>query len=298
MSKATKMDNFRTLNLDETTPTKKNVGAVSVNKKKHVQMRKQDNTSRQSVSKVGAGNNGIKIGIFFLVLVIIGACVGCMFTPIFNINTINVLDGEYVSKESILNRLDDVNGQNIWRVNISSFEKSIKEIPYIRSVEIERVLPDTLNVFFKEREPYALVKHMESFVVMDKYGYVLEIKKENDLPDLAIIYGINADEYIVGEKLGDIAGLKYENVTYLLETAYKNNFDYDIYEINYTNTEDLVIAVRDVDVDINFGEIDRNVITEKMSYLNGILKKLAGKKGNLDISSNNYLEKTIFTERY
>ena len=102
----------------------------------------------------------------------------------------------------------------------------------------------------------------------------------------------------IGEKLEDVVGLKYENITYLLETSHKDEFNYTICEINYSDSEKLIMAVKDLDIDINFGDIDRSILTEKMIYLNGILKKLEGKKGNLDISSNNYLEKTIFTERY
>ncbi|MBR2289675.1 MAG: FtsQ-type POTRA domain-containing protein [Clostridia bacterium] len=308
MAKSTKMSDFRTLNLEEeTTPTKKSVGAVSANKnrtRKNTASRGSQKTQTKKVQKEEIleeekpRKTGIGLAIFFLLLVLVGAFVGCMFTPAFNVTEIHIQDGTYVAKEEILSKMDGVMGENILRVNTSSLENAIKEMPYIRSVEIKRNFPSSIDVTFKERKPYALVKYLESYVVMDKRGYVLEIKKENDLPDLAIIYGINADEYIVGKKLEDVVGLKYENITYLLETAYQGDFDYTIYEINYADSESLVMAVKELDVDINFGEVDRSVLTEKMNYLNGILKKLEGKKGNLDISSNNYLEKTIFTERY
>lgn len=309
MPKSTRISDFRTLNLsEEKTPTKKNVGAISKSKKipkKRVQAsngtsyssRKPKN--EKQVLEKKTGGHGVGLAIFFLILVLAGAGIGCLFTPTFNVTFINVQEGNRVDKNEIISKLDGVIGENILKVNTKNFQDSIKnDIPYIRSVEVKRVFPNEINVTFKEREPYALIKYLESYVVMDKYLHVLEIKKENDMEDLAIIYGIDADEYVPGQKLQDVAGLKYENITYLLETSYKNNFDYTIHEINYTDTESLIMDVKELDVDINFGEIDRSILSDKMNYLNGILKNLVGKKGNLDISSNNYLEKTIFTERY
>ena len=292
MAKRKKISNFRTLNIDNgMTPTKKkNVGAVSARKNK--QPKKGDDYYNE--------RNGHTVGItfFFLILIFLGAVVGCLFTPAFNVENIIFIEGEHITRDEIMSKFDDIQGQNIFRVNISSIKKSILEMPYIRHVDINRILPNTLSVTFEERKPYAIIKYLESFVIMDKYGYVLEIKKENDLQDLAIIYGINSDEFVIGEKLEDVAGLKYENVTYLLETAYSSDFDYTIYEINYDDTEKLVMAVKELDIDVVFGEIDRNGLTEKVRYLNGVLKNLAGKKGKLDISSNSYLEKAIFIERY
>lgn len=291
MAKTKKISSFRTLNTNiEITPTKKkNVGAVSARKEKP-----QENEGYYREKK----SHTVGIAIFFLILIILGAIVGCLFTPVFNVENIVFVEGEHITRDEIMSKFDDIQGQNIFRVNISSIKKSILEMPYIRHVDINRILPNTLSVTFEERKPYAIIKYLESFVIMDKYGYVLEIKKENDLQDLAIIYGINSDEFVIGEKLEDVAGLKYENVTYLLETAYNSDFDYTIYEINYDDTEKLVMAVRELDIDVVFGEIDKNGLTEKVRYLNGILKNLDGKKGKLDISSNSYLEKAIFVERY
>ncbi len=325
MSRTTKISDFRTLNLSEekTTPTKKNVGAVSKRKKSakrkvtvsnakpkrkvtvsnakpKTKVKSPVSQGKKEVKKdaTKSTNHGIGLAIFFLVLILAGAFIGCLFTPTFDISIITIQNGDRVSKLEISSKLDGIIGENILKINTKKLEENIEKIPYVRTAEVKRVFPNEISVTFNEREPYALIKYLESYVVMDKYLYVLEIKKENDMEDLAIIYGIDADEYIPGEKLQDVAGLKYENVTYLLETSYKNNFDYTIHEINYTDTENLIMDVKELEVDINFGEINKTILTDKMNYLNGILKKLVGKKGNLNISSNNYLEKTIFTERY
>lgn len=316
MGKATKINDFRTLNLsEEKTPTKKNVGGISVSSNKKTNSRKtsakgnnvktstkkKSTTQKKSVQKKekeANKNSGLKLAIFFVILVLMGAFVGCLFTPTFNIMSISVDEGVRVTSNEIKSKVDEVIGENILRVNTKSLKESIESIPYVRRAEIKRNFPNELRITFKEREPYALIKHLESFVVMDKFGNVLEIKKENDMDGLAIIYGISLDEVTTGKKITDLSGLKYENMAYLLETVVNSKFEYTISEINYTDTEALIISVEELDVDINYGKIEKSILAEKINYLNGILKKLEKKKGMLDISSNNYLEKTIFTERY
>ncbi len=294
-----RINDFRTLNLSEKpTPTKKNVGAVSKPVRKTNVNSKKNINQNKSKEKTKPKKNGLGLALFFLVLVLAGTFIGCLFTPVFNITVISIPDGVRVSRDEISGKLDKIKGENILKVNVSALENEIESIPYVRHAKLKRIFPDEIEVHFREREPYAIVKYLESFVLMDKFGYILEIKKENDQEDLAIIYGIESDTYTPGEKLDDIAGLKYENVTYLLETSYQNQFNYTIDEINYTDSENLIMSVKELDIDIIYGSVDKSILAEKMNYLNGILKKLDGKQGKLDISSTNYLEKTIFTERY
>ena len=131
---------------------------------------------------------------------------------------------------------------------------------------------------------------------MDKYGNILEIKKENDMPELPIIYGIEDKEFIPGQKLEGISNLKYENVVYLLETAAHTGFDYTISEVNYIDTEAMRLSITQMNIEIVYGGIERTILNDKMTYLNEVLKNLENKKGTLDISSNNYSEKVIFKE--
>lgn len=282
MAKGTKIQDFRKLNMEnkETTPTKKkSKGSVSVSKKRNK-----------------------KINLFLPcllgVLILIGVCLGCMLTPTFNISIIEVQTGINVNKEEIISKLSYVKGINTLKINIRNLEKSIEEIPYIRKADVKRNLPDGLQVVFEERKPYAIIKYLESFVIMDKYGYVLEIKKENDMKDLTIIYGIDVEEYIPGKILDGIARLKYENVAYLLETASHVDFEYGISEVNYQDTENLIISIRDADVEVEYGSIEKEKLGEKIIYLNEMLKDIEGKKGTILINNSDYNKESIFRERF
>ena len=125
---------------------------------------------------------------------------------------------------------------------------------------------------------------------------ILEIKKENENYELPIIYGIETDEFIPGQKLSGTASLKFENSVYLLETAEHVNFDYVVSEINYTNSEEVRLSINEENIQIVYGKIQKEILSDKIAYLNEIIKELNNKKGTLDISSENYSEKVIFTE--
>ena len=282
MAKNTKIQDFRKLNTDkqETAPAKKkSKGSVSASNKKE----KRAN---------------VFLPFVLITLILIGICIGCMLTPTFNIDEIKVQTGINVGKEEILSKIEYVKGINTLKINSRKLEKSIEEIPYIRKAEIKRELPDCLNVTYEERKPYAIIKYLESFVIMDKFGYVLDIKKENDMQDLTIIYGVDAEEYVAGTMLEGVARLKYENVAYLLETSSHVGFEYGISEINYQDTENLIISIRDADIEVEYGEIERAKLSEKMLYLNQMIKSIEGKKGTILINSEDYNKESIFRERF
>ncbi len=267
----------------KSTPTQ-NVGVVS----------KQKNNKDSKKEK----NVGTSIFIFFAILVIISLAIGVVFSPTFDVTGIVTYDGVNVSSGEISNIANVNIGENILKQNYRAIRENVSAIPYIKSVNIKLLFPDKIEIRYEEREPYALVKYLESYVVIDKFGYLLEIKKENDLTDLPVIYGIELENCELGEMLKDTDRIKYQNVVMLLETAKQRDFQYNIYEIDYEKISEVKFWVKDFDIDIIYGDIDKNLIADKLNYLSEVLKKLNGKKGKLNISSDNYLEKTIFTERY
>ena len=241
-------------------------------------------------------NTSIFVSSFILFFVLIGVIAGCLTTPTFNVTTIIAEDGINVSAAEVKKYFSDIKEKNTFLINIKEVEEKIESHPYIYKAEISRKLPNGLQVNYKERKPYAIVKYIESYVLIDKFGSILEIKKENEQPNLPIIYGIEAEEFVPGQKLREIAKIKFDNSVYLLETAEHIDFKYTISEINYTDADKMRVLIDEVDVEIIYGTVETEILNDKMTYLNEVLNKLEDKKGTLDISSENYSEKIIFAE--
>lgn len=236
---------------------------------------------------------------FFVILVITGVGIGCLFSPTFNLRGIIVSDGTNVTRAEILNSFEIEMGINVFKINYKEIKNSVEKLPYIKSAEAKIFFPDEIKIDYVERKPFALVKYLESYMVMDKYGYILEITRQNKYQDLPIIYNIEFDTYEIGKQFEDTAKTKYDNVVYLLETAVKNEFSYTISEINYESIGNVKLWIKESDIEVIYGDIDRNFIGDKLNYIEEVLNNTKGKKGKIDLSNSGYLEgKTVFTERF
>lgn len=251
---------------------------------------------KESEDKLRKENTGLKFLLFFVILVIIGLSIGILFSSEFNLSNVLVDDGINITKEEIRNAIDVTYGENILKQNYGELKSDIESLPYIESVKLSIKFPNTIKIEYTERVPYALIKFLESYFVVDKFGYLLEIKKTNEGIDLPVIYGFDVSEYELGEKLLDISGVKMKNVVMLMETAKQRKFKYKIVEISYEEIGQVKLWFEGHEIEIIYGQIDKNLITEKLKYLERILEDLKGKNGRLDISSDNYREKSIFVD--
>lgn len=246
--------------------------------------------------KLNKENTGFKFLMFFLFLVVVGLSIGILFSPAFNLSEVKIKDGVNVKKEEISNVINVKYGENILKQDYNMVKNEVKSLPYIEDTKLMIRFPDKIEIDYTERKPYALVKFLESYFVVDKFGYLLEIKKDKENIDLPVIYGIDVDEYELGEKLSDTSSVKLKNVVTLLETAEQRDFKYAIREINYEKVGEVKIWLDGHEVEIVYGQIDKNIITEKLTFLEQILNKLQNKRGRLDISSEEYAEKSIFVD--
>lgn len=241
-------------------------------------------------------STGFRFLIFFLFLTIIGVSVGILFSPAFNLNELLIESGENVSKEQISNIANVNYGENILKQNYKKLKTEVLSLPYISDVKIKIKFPDRIKIDYTERVPYAFVKYLDSYYVVDKYGYLLEILKEKNESELPIIYGVDVSMYELGQKLEDTSGVKFKNIVTLLETAKQKQFKYNIYEINYESIGEVKLWVKEEDIEVIYGDIEKNIISEKLNYLEQMLKSIEGRKGRLDISAEKYYEKSIFSD--
>lgn len=239
--------------------------------------------------------NKKRLAWFLALLIIIAMTTGCLFAPAFDIVSVKSFDGDYVTSGEIVEKAKIKIGENIFRIPDGKIKKSIESLPYVKNAKIYRALPNKIVLKVEERVPYAIVKYLESFAITDKFGYILEIQKENTMKELPIIYGLNMEECKAGDKLSGTYMLKYENAIYILETAEKIKFPYHFSEINYDDITNVKLSMREKEIDIIYGEIVRENIEEKLGHLASILEKLGDKSGKIDMSNEDYLARSVFT---
>lgn len=125
-----------------------------------------------------------------------------LFSPLFNINFIEVVGNSKVTSDSIVNSTGLYVGQNIFRINKITIKEKILLLPYIENVKIQRKLPNNIYIEVIEKQPIAAIEFMGSNVFIDEREYVLESDLINEEGiNIPQITGLNLNTIVVGEKI-------------------------------------------------------------------------------------------------
>ena len=182
-----------------------------------------------------------------IILALVVMCVGLVlvFSLFFKINTITISGDKVYSDKMVTKKSGIEIGENLFKINEEKLsEKLSKDLPYIKSVTIERKLPDTVIINVEAAKEIAAITTKKGFVLIDETGKVLDkdasILKEN----VAVINNVKLKEYIEGEKLVLTEEKKTEALLKLFE-AIKNTDMKLLTEIDMKNINDIKIKYDD-----------------------------------------------------
>lgn len=118
----------------------------------------------------------------------------------FNVKEFSIHNLKRVKKNDIIKILQQYQNKNILSINKNEIRKKLLENPEIEDVRVKIHLPDMLILEIYEKETAGLIKYLNSYIEIDKNGYVIRI--EGDLPKNSIIFeGLKINEAAVGRKL-------------------------------------------------------------------------------------------------
>ncbi len=149
-------------------------------------------------------------------------------------------------------------------------------LPFIESMSVELESPNKICIHVKEKKRAGCLEYNGRYVYFDKNGYALESyqKKYDDVP---LVTGLKYDELVMQEK---IPVEKKEIFTYLLElTMTIDKYQLPIDQIHIKSDGNALLMSGDLTVDL----YNRKDIDIKIPELSGILKKLKGKSGTIDM---------------
>lgn len=182
-----------------------------------------------------------------ILLALVILCVGLVlvFSLFFKINTVTISGDKVYSQKMVTEKSGIVIGENLFKVNEEKLsEKLSKDLPYIKSVTVERKLPDTIIINVKAAKEVAAVTTKKGFVLLDETGKVLDknasILKEN----VAVVKNVKLKEYIEGEKVVLTDDKKTETLIKVFE-AIKNTDIQLLTEIDLKNVNDIKIKYDD-----------------------------------------------------
>ena len=242
----------------------------------------QNKTKKRKKSRKKKLNKKV-LGFFSIVILIAIIIVLALTAPIFNITEITVEGNNYLSSNMIINLSGLKNGENIFKFNNTIIQK-IKENAYIETVNIKRKLPGTVIISVEERSVKYQINLINSYVYIDKNGYILENSSEKK--DVPVIVGLSIKENeMINEKRLKAEDLeKLNKIIKIIDAAKTINIDNLITEINTENKENYILYLESKNKKINIG--DTTNLTNKMLYVQKILENEEGKSGSAFVNGD------------
>lgn len=258
------------------------IGVNFIKPAKNEEEEKKENKKNKKKKKKNKYN--VKLITFIsCFLLIIASVIFALTAPIFNIAKIEVTGNSKVQTENIKSLSGLKIGENIFKFN-SSVISNIKENAYIENVEVKRALPDTVKIEVTEREVKYQINLINSYVYIDKYGYILENSAEKKAVPTIVGLKITEDDLMKKTRLEgkDIETLN--KILKITEAAKIINIDNIITEINTENDTDYVLYIESEAKTIYIG--DTSNLTNKMLYIQKILQNEKGKSGKVFVNKD------------
>ena len=258
----------------------------------------EENSEEEATQKVGFGRI-VRIFFICVVLSITLFALWAFNSPTFLIEEVEINDTTSQSYEEIYSLTNDLVGKNIFLEDLTTLKNEISNLSRVRKVNIKRKLPNKVVISYSERQPYMMVQRGTEYYILDKDGYILEINLVNNVYDIPLVKGIMDEDDFSGDKISDTDIVKLKNIEYLLESIEHVEFGYDIANIEYS-VEGISFLIKNSELTVKFGNIKKNQINDKLLYLKEIITQsiTQGYKGTLDISSDNYNEKSVLINNY
>jgi len=201
--------------------------------------------------------SGFKFFIFVLILGIGAALL--LSSDLFNIKNIYVTGNKSVPKNEIIQLSSIQYDQNIFRLNRKRIIKNIFQNPKIKAVRMKRVLPSSIALDIIEREGFALIPYLGSYITIDEETVILEVISLDNNLNLPIVNGITFSDFKLGEELKSENKEQLSIVMDILQHLKSVEMTELIETIDVEDTSNIIITTKS-DVRIYLGNNNFNYI--------------------------------------
>lgn len=115
----------------------------------------------------------------------------------FALKNINLYNNDKVTSEDVNLKLAPYLDTNLLFVDLFEINEKVKEIPYVKSAIVERVLPDTLNLHIDEEFPEAVFLQNGEDYLLSRTGKMLDKANESEKMSYLRVEGANANLYFL-----------------------------------------------------------------------------------------------------
>ena len=231
--------------------------------------------------------------IFMLVLFLVAIVLVCM-SGAFNVSEIIVEGNDAISKEQMISFSGIEKGTNLFAISKENVVSKMKENPYIDSVEVKRCLPNKVKLVIKERKIEYALPLANSYIYINRQGYVLKIS--NEIENVPQIIGVSTDLTKLNEteQLEKVDLDKLVCVEKIIQTATIHKIQDLITKIDISNENDYAIYFESEGKIAYLGS--GTELNTRFLYIKAILKEQQGKNGKIFANMDLNEEWVYFSE--
>lgn len=207
-------------------------------------------------------------------------------TGLLNLQTINVEGCRHSDAgkiESIVRKEYQV---NVLRIDLRQLRARLEQEPWIRRVEVRRVLPSTLKIYVQERVPAVIGEISGNLVLLDDEGYLLDhydpAYGKMDTPVFTGLRGDDAESYRVLQ--ADNSARVRIGLQVLAELASgSQDFTRSLSEIDLSDTSNIKVLRVDDTAEVILG--DRDFLRRFQTFMSVLTAYQDMKAQGTDIAS-------------
>lgn len=214
----------------------------------------------------------IKKIVIIIIFIILCGVITVTYTDIFKIKKIscigeNLVTGNYVNEKS-----ESLKGENILFLNEKDFKKSLKENPYIKSVDINKKYPNSLEIEVTEKKGLYYVKQGEEYNIIS--CDMIYVEKINSIEGRNVIElrGVDLTGKILGDNIG--GNKRIEQVLTDIYSVEQDESKIQITALDIGELSKIKVYLGSIEVKLGNDEnIKRKIITALYIYEEGIAKE-------------------------
>lgn len=220
----------------------------------------------------------------FLLLLLIGAILYFLLSPVFNITNISVVNNSKITSQQIISLSGISIDENTFKIRLGQVEKQIKENPYIDTVKVSRKLPNEIQIEVTERTATYMLEFVNSVVYLNNQGYMLEVTENKIQAPIITGYATPTEEIKPGNRLCKEDLQKLEMVHRIMETA--NNYEIGdlITKIGIADKNNYILYLEEEKKTVYLGNASN--INTRIMYLKEIVEMEKGIESEVFINGD------------
>ena len=230
-----------------------------------------------------------------LAILIIGAIVFAMVSPIFNVTNIIVSGNSKLTTAEVISLSGIENNQNIFRISRSHVINNVKQNAYVNTVEIHKSYPGTIEIVVEERVPNFMLQFGNGYVYINNQGYMLEISNEKLTLPIITGYSTSQDSLVAGNRLVEEDLAKLGTAIRIMNAAQSNEISNLITTIDISDSNNYTLYLESERKTVYLGDCSN--LETRILYLVGILQNEKDHEGEIFINMNLNTDNPFFREK-